>query len=37
MGQEVTSMRLVDTSQQEQDFCLDDELLEMGVAEKIRP
>lgn len=37
MGQEVTSMRLVDTSQQDQDICLDDELLEMGVAEKIRP
>lgn len=36
MGQEVTSMRLVDTSQQDQDICLDDELLEMGVAEKIR-
>ncbi|XP_065941061.1 RING finger protein 17-like [Magallana gigas] len=37
MGQEVTLMRLVDTSQQDQDICLDDELLEMGVAEKIRP
>lgn len=37
LGQEFTLMRLVDTSQQDQDICLDDELLEMGVAEKIRP
>ena len=33
---EVVAMRLVDTSETERDVCLDEELLRMGVADKIR-
>ncbi|XP_062599955.1 tudor domain-containing protein 7-like, partial [Saccostrea cucullata] len=35
-GQEVVSLRLMDTSDPDRDVCLDEELLEMGVAEKVR-
>lgn len=36
-GQQLVSMRLVDTSVSNLDTCLDEVLLEMGVAEKLRP
>ncbi|XP_055998520.1 tudor domain-containing protein 7-like isoform X3 [Ostrea edulis] len=36
-GQQLVSMRLVDTSVSNRDTCLDEVLLEMGVAEKLRP
>ncbi|XP_061178264.1 tudor domain-containing protein 7-like [Saccostrea echinata] len=35
-GQELVSMRLMDTSDPDKDVCLDEVLLEMGVAEKVR-